>query len=197
MPGLQSFPAVADDVLILPLVLVVGLPLAAGGTEVAVLGLAAAADTWRVVGVVDAAKIAADLAATARDTCLVDPLMLGGLKLRSISSRICAGPLAGGGAGSWCGGRRPGLGIVSATCAGAAAIGALRRSFLSHGVPMASGPQNSKAATEGGRGGVAGIASIEGLRRVRSVNAVQLDGAAVENAVFVGLRRFGKENRQE
>lgn len=37
-----------------------------------------------------------------------------------------------------------------------------------------------------GEGGVAGIASIEGLRRVRAVNAV-------ENAVFVGLRRFGKE----
>lgn len=42
---------------------------------------------------------------------------------------------------------------------------------------------------------VAGIASIEGLRRVRAVNAVQLDGAAVENAVFVGLRRFGKEKQ--
>lgn len=40
---------------------------------------------------------------------------------------------------------------------------------------------------------MAGVASIEGLRRVRAVNAVRLDGADVENAVFVGLRRFGKE----
>lgn len=41
---------------------------------------------------------------------------------------------------------------------------------------------------------MAGVASIEGLRRVRAVNAVRLD---VENAVFVGLRRFGKESCQK
>lgn len=62
---------------------------------------------------------------------------------------------------------------------------------------MASGPQNSRAARGWGGGRVAGIASTEGLRRVRAVNAVRLDGAAaVENAVFVGLRRFGKEDWQ-
>lgn len=40
---------------------------------------------------------------------------------------------------------------------------------------------------------VAGVAFIEGLRRVRAVNAGGLTGLLSMDAVFVGLRRVGKE----
>lgn len=69
--------AVADDVLVLVLVgVVVVLALAARGAKEALLALATATHARRVMGVVDAAEIAADLATPAGDACLVDALVL-------------------------------------------------------------------------------------------------------------------------
>lgn len=74
--GMQALPAIAYNVVIGVAVLAVRLALPPRGTEVAFFALAAAAHTGRIVGVVDAAQVASDLAATARDASLVDALVL-------------------------------------------------------------------------------------------------------------------------
>jgi hypothetical protein len=80
----QLLAAIAEDVVVLVGIVkraIVGLALAPGGAEIALLAFAAAADTWGVVRVVDGAEVAADLAAAARDASLVDALVLGWLRL--------------------------------------------------------------------------------------------------------------------
>lgn len=79
--GVQLLAAVAHHVLVGVAVVLVRLSLAARGTKEALLALAAAAHARRVVRVVDAAQVAAHLAATARDARLVDALVLGNLGL--------------------------------------------------------------------------------------------------------------------
>lgn len=105
--GVRVWPlaAISNDVGILVAGGLVGLvlvvfALATGRAEVALLGLSAAAHTRRVVWIVDAAKITANLAATAGDAGLVHTFVL----------RVRRGGRCGGGRG---GGRRGGVGIVS------------------------------------------------------------------------------------
>ena len=70
--GAGALPAVAQLVVVfLFKVAAVGLPLAARGGEEALLALAAAAHTRRVVGIVDGPQVAAHLAAATRYACLV------------------------------------------------------------------------------------------------------------------------------
>lgn len=76
-----SLASIPDDVLVLDLSTIIGLPLAPRSAEETLLGLTAATHAGRIVGVVYATKIAADLTATTWDTCLVDPLMLSRLSL--------------------------------------------------------------------------------------------------------------------
>lgn len=99
--GVQALAAVAQDVLVDDAVAavrvdgVLGLALAAREAELALLALAAAALARRVAGVVDAAQVAAHLAAAARQAGLVHALVLGGL-----------GRGGGGGGGGSARGRR-------------------------------------------------------------------------------------------
>lgn len=81
--GAGALPAVAQLVVVfLFKVAAVVLPLAARGGEEALLALAAAAHTWRVVGIVDGPQVTAHLAATARDAGLVGAgVLLRGLLL--------------------------------------------------------------------------------------------------------------------
>lgn len=70
-------PSIAHYVLIhVATLAIVRLPLPPGSAEEALLTLTPAAHAGRIVGVVDAAKVTSYLAATARDACLIDALML-------------------------------------------------------------------------------------------------------------------------
>ncbi len=85
--GVGALSAVSDDILVNFKVLVgveavVGLALAAGGTEKTFLALAATAHARGVVRVVDTAQIASNFAPAAWDTGLVDAFVL----VRGISS---------------------------------------------------------------------------------------------------------------
>lgn len=65
------FPAIADHVSVVVLVIVVVVfTLAPGGTEIAFLALATTSHARGVVGVVDTAEVATHLATTARNACL-------------------------------------------------------------------------------------------------------------------------------
>lgn len=72
------FAAISDDVFVVVFFKgLVTLPLAARGAEKAFFALATAADTWRVVWIVDTTEVAPDLSPAAWNTCLVDALVLG------------------------------------------------------------------------------------------------------------------------
>lgn len=78
---MELLPAIADDIFVGVAVLLVGLSLAPSGTEEALLALATAAHTRRVVGVINAAEVASHLAAATWNARLVDALMLRVLRL--------------------------------------------------------------------------------------------------------------------
>lgn len=85
---MYSLASIADNIVVVvccPLVVVVvRLSLAASGTEIALLGFTAAAGARWIVGVVDCAKIAPNLATTTWYAGLVNSFMLG---LRVVGAR--------------------------------------------------------------------------------------------------------------
>jgi hypothetical protein len=91
--GIQSFTAVSNDVFILIAAIFVCFALATGSAEEALFAFAAAAHTWRIVRVVDTAKIASYFAPTTGDASLVDTLVL--RVLASIGSRLSRSLLRG------------------------------------------------------------------------------------------------------
>lgn len=114
--GVCPLSAITDHVVVsIARLAVVGLALPPGGAEEAFFALAPAADARRVVGVVDAAEVASDFPASARDARLVDTLMLllcaaggpscpsglervDGLRVRLVTdgrARVCGGGAAG------------------------------------------------------------------------------------------------------
>lgn len=69
------FLATVSDHIVLLAVLIV-LALATCRTEVALLAFSSTSHTWRVVGIVNAAQVAADFSSPARNTSLVNTLVL-------------------------------------------------------------------------------------------------------------------------
>lgn len=84
---MDALPAVSNDVLVRVATIVVRLALTARGTEETLFALSSTAHTGRIMRVVNTAKVASDLAATARDAGLVDSLMLRVLCAWSILGR--------------------------------------------------------------------------------------------------------------
>lgn len=164
--GMELLAAIADGVVVgIAELAVVRLALATGGAEEALLALAAAADAGRVVGVVDAAEVAADLAAPARDAGLVDALVLGRLAAGRRGPEAVSGPSSIGRAG-----RRDGtavLGLGHGRCAGEE--GGPRRAaqarLLDGGDVVMLGASGRKWPGSGGRTPW----SIFGLRRLGKV----------------------------
>lgn len=74
--GIGALPAIADDILVLPILSIFVLSLTAGRAEIALFGLSTAAHTGRIMWVVDTSKVASHLTTTAWDTCLVYALVL-------------------------------------------------------------------------------------------------------------------------
>lgn len=80
----QLLAAIAENVVVLLRILqraIVGLALAAGGAEITLFAFAAAANTRRVVWVVDGTEVAAYLAAATGNAGLIDAFVLGLLSL--------------------------------------------------------------------------------------------------------------------
>lgn len=173
-----ALPTIADDVLILAVLSILRLSFPAGRAEVALFRLSAAAHARGIMWVIDATKVAPNLATTARDACLVDALVLLLLLLLGLRGRLSVVRIGGRGGGGGVGSSRRGFAVWSL------GLG------LGHGVAATASRPLLAAANQGGR--------ARGTLRWEfgSVRGRRMGGWRwffwLGEAVFLGLPRFAE-----